>query len=450
MSFGLLHFVVTGALAAASGSEQAAPFLRLDKPTRGVLAAGFELERDTEVRIEALGLVESTGLGRSLWPFGRSEETGKERPYIVRAWILDGATRKPVWMQEADPSVIEGGSSRLRRADARIRLVAGPYELYVSSEVEGERSEKTARSQPWWQQTIEYLSGDFEPLVTQCFAALSADSLRPSDVKRHEVDGDLPGALIRLNRTGDSALRSAGFELRGPATLRLYGILEQVPGSDEASDFGWIVDAATRRPVWQCWRGDHAHAGGAAKNRLVDETVRLEAGRYLLSYGTDDSHSFPSFNASPPHDPFNWGITLMPGPGFEPASFTTFTPETPDPLVALTEVGDNETLERPFHLDRDANVRVHAMGERTSHGRLADFAEIVEPRTGTAVWKMSAADTIPAGGSRKNRLFDGLVRLRRGDYVLRYRTDDSHSYPHWNAPAPFEPRQWGVSLFPAD
>jgi hypothetical protein len=297
---------------------------------------------------------------------------------------------------------------------------------------------------------MEYLSGDFEPLAAQCFAELSADSLRPSDVKRHEVDGDLPGSLIRLNRAGDSELRTGGFELRRPATLRLYGILEHVPGADEAADFGWIVDSATRRPVWQSWKGDRPHAGGAAKNRLVDETVRLEAGRYLLSYGTDSSHSFASFNASPPHDPFNWGITLMPGPGFDPASFTTFTPGKPDPLVALTEVGDNETLQRPFRLDRDASVRVHAMGERTNEGRLADFAEIVEPRTGKAVWTMSAADTIPAGGSRKNRLFEGLVRLPRGDYVLRYRTDDSHSYPHWNAGAPFEPRLWGVLLFPAD
>ena len=51
-------------------------------------------------------------------------------------------------------------------------------------------------------------------------------------------------------------------------------------------------------------------AGGAKKNRKVDEVIHLPAGKYLLFYNTDGSHSFNDWNADPPDDPIHYGITL--------------------------------------------------------------------------------------------------------------------------------------------
>src|SRR3989442_15846994 len=53
----------------------------------------------------------------------------------------------------------------------------------------------------------------------------------------------------------------------------------------------------------------------------------------------------------------------------------------------------------------------------------------------------------PAGGADKNRMFDGVVTLPAGNYVLRYRSDGSHSYDDWNADPPDDPESWGISVF---
>ena len=39
--------------------------------------------------------------------------------------------------------------------------------------------------------------------------------------------------------------------------------------------------------------------------------------------------------------------------------------------------------------------------------------------------------------------------LAAGDYVLHYRSDDSHAFDDWNAPPPFDPESWGIALYAA-
>ena len=55
-----------------------------------------------------------------------------------------------------------------------------------------------------------------------------------------------------------------------------------------------------------------SEAGGADKNRLFDGTITLPAGRYVLHWESDDSHSFEDWNADPPDDPDAWGISVLP------------------------------------------------------------------------------------------------------------------------------------------
>ena len=53
----------------------------------------------------------------------------------------------------------------------------------------------------------------------------------------------------------------------------------------------------------------------------------------------------------------------------------------------------------------------------------------------------------PPSSARKNRSVESTIRLPAGAYVLRYRSDGSHSYSDWNSDPPDDPESWGISVF---
>jgi len=63
------------------------------------------------------------------------------------------------------------------------------------------------------------------------------------------------------------------------------------------------------------------------------------------------------------------------------------------------------------------------------------------------VWEMTAENTTFAGGAAKNCRYDGAIDLPAGDYIVHYRTDDSHAYGDWNAAPPFDKNAWGITLY---
>jgi len=90
-------------------------------------------------------------------------------------------------------------------------------------------------------------------------------------------------------------------------------------------------------------------------------------------------------------------------------------------------------------------VRIYAIGEGDGDD-MADQAWL-EDAAGKRVWSMDRARTLHAGGSVKNRLIDERVSLPKGSYALRFRTDDSHAYGHWNSDAPWDPEHYGVTVY---
>jgi len=62
------------------------------------------------------------------------------------------------------------------------------------------------------------------------------------------------------------------------------------------------------------------------------------------------------------------------------------------------------------------------------------------------VWEMTMRNTHHAGGARKNRVFDGEVKLDTGRYVVHYQTDGSHAYGDWNDRRPPDPHGWGITV----
>ena len=192
-----------------------------------------------------------------------------------------------------------------------------------------------------------------------------------------------------------------------------------------------------------------AHAGGAEKNRLFDSTLHFAAGSYLVYYRSDGSHSYNDWNAAPPAEDRYWGVSVFPASGrLNPADIAPYQrPGRPTTaaVVRLNHMGNDASARRLFSLSEQARLRILAVGEGRD-GEMFDYGSI-EDADGRTVWEMKYDETEPAGGSEKNRVFDGVITLPAGSYVLRFRSDGSHSYEDWNDDPPDDPESWGIAVF---
>ena len=122
----------------------------------------------------------------------------------------------------------------------------------------------------------------------------------------------------------------------------------------------------------------------------------------------------------------------------------------PDDLVKLpviaqiVQVIDSEDKSVAFNLPSSQSVRIFAIGEGQG-GEMFDYGWIEDDK-GSRVWEMKEPQTTRAGGAAKNRKVDVQINLPAGNYKLRYKTDDSHSFDHWNALPP-EINFWGITVY---
>ena len=115
------------------------------------------------------------------------------------------------------------------------------------------------------------------------------------------------------------------------------------------------------------------------------------------------------------------------------------------PLVAqIVEVLDNEDKTVPFTLASNQGVRIFAIGEGQP-GEMFDYGWIEDDK-GSRVWEMKEPQTTHAGGAGKNRQVDVVVTLPAGNYKLRYKSDDSHAFDHWNSLPP-DINFWGIAVY---
>jgi CubicO group peptidase (beta-lactamase class C family) len=123
----------------------------------------------------------------------------------------------------------------------------------------------------------------------------------------------------------------------------------------------------------------------------------------------------------------------------------------PDDLVKLpviaqiVQVLDNEDKSVAFSLPASQDVRIFAIGEGQA-GEMFDFGWIEDVDKGSRVWEMQEPKTAHAGGAGKNRKVDAVITLPAGNYKLRYKSDDSHAFDHWNSLPP-EINFWGIALY---
>jgi hypothetical protein len=411
-------------------------FIRLDDFAAGELQmTGFELPRKARVQVEAVGA--RLGYGRDLSAY---------------AWILDSDTRQTVWVLDRENSSRVDNESWLRRGSESLELDPGRYEVYAYAT-------PTWRIENWGHFSgVDgvriFLSGhhdgddserDYERALDKCSVTLTCADLTQKEIGKFQPTGEMAGALMQHNRLGDEEFVHTAFRLDKPMQIVVYAIVELPEEWESAADGGWIVDATTRERVWEPDHRNTRPAGGDEKNRVFRDTIQLKAGTYELYFGTDDSHSWKKFNANPPYDPPNWGITLLPGDGFDRSAFKELAPPVRKPVVDLTRARNGESLEQPFRLKREGELLVYAEGEFGDDG-FADYGWIQKASGGGTVWEMTEDNTLPAGGAEKNRLFDGRVKLPAGDYVAYYVTDDSHAYRRWNSDPPYDRDAWGLTV----
>jgi len=393
----LLLLVVTAAPAAAD------EIIRLEEPDLYDLQMrGFELANDATLEIEAVGRW-PRGSHRDWddmfrkWGWGDEDDTRLS----VYAWILDSETRDAVWVMTARDTDREDRSRTLRHLQDDIELPAGRYELYFYSghgwyadfmeraDDRGWRWSKSGRHDYDLDEEVE----DIEADLRECFISVALEG--SGSARDFEPDGVIDDALVRMTGLQDGEMRSQGFRMKSDGELLAYVLVEHPVDDMDAADFAWIVDLDSGEWAWDSSSRRGRYAGGASKNRYFRSRVRLDAGNYVLYYGTDDSHSLERFNSNPPYDPLNWGVTLSAGTDFSASDFETFEAPTRGTAdIDFSQARDSEFFEQPFRLADSGELRIYALGEMDTDGwQFYDYGWIADATSGETVWEMDDRNT---------------------------------------------------------
>jgi len=403
--------------------------------------AGFSLNSKKTVDIEALGA------GADRWVKKIQNFQQDEYNLFAYAWILNADSREMVWRMTVDNTEEDGWSEWNRRFDGEVELEKGDYEVYFSAIEPDYFSfdggflnfdkiiKKIFRDEDWWENHAE----DWSLSITGIDEIYSATDVKKFQRKQKET------TIVDLTYAKNNYFENRGFTLNKPAVVQIYSIGEGFKG--KMYDYGWIIDADSRKKVWVMKDTHCESAGGAVKNRVVKETIKLDAGDYLIYYKSDDNHSSRKWNANPPYDPFFWGISVrMADEDFDPSIISKYVEKKKEAIVSITRVGDYAYKEEGFEVSERSKVKIYALGEGRS-GDMFDYGWITEANTGDIIWKMRYKHTRHAGGTSKNRLFEDIITLEPGQYIVHYQSDDSHSYEDWNQRKPQNPEMWGITIY---
>jgi hypothetical protein len=429
-------------IAAFSAIAQEQEISLRDFAPDAIQCAGFTLNSDRSIQIEAVGAGGDKTIKRTRNNFADPQNM------FAYAWIIDARTRKLVWRMTPHNTESDWwGAKYNRKFEGEVELKKGEYELYYSAfrlnylaTEDGYFSlkklwEKVWGDDDWWADNADKWYVNIRN-VDQVFEENAVKKYQKA-IKR--------SAIINITNVGESRNIQRGFSLKKPINARVYAIGEGWEG--EMFDFAYIVDANSRERIWEMEEYDTEHAGGALKNRMIQEEIELDAGNYLVHYQSDVGHSYENWNSNPPYDPYFWGITLSGvDENFDKSIVYTYEESKGEVIVKLDRLGDYEERFEGFALEKPIKVRVYAIGEGRD-GELFDFGWIEDARSGRRVWEMIYRDTEQAGGDTKNRRFDDVINLDKGSYMAFFRTDDSHSYKDWNTTPPLDPEGWGMKIY---
>jgi hypothetical protein len=447
----LMRAALAGGLLAQAGvavGQSAVVDLKDFRP-REIKSVVFSLPSAQDLRVEAVGAESDNNRGTFSWvtTMWNGRNDGRRDPWMGNAWILDLTSRRVVW--ELSSATTERGRRSTRAFAGTVRLPAGTYEAFYAPFPNMFWTDDNGDTNAA-QRFVNWLADEgFDEFKLTIRGSAQALAGTEAERARHAFES---GAVVTLRGNGGQKFLQTGFILSRPTQVDIYA--EGEAREDSEFDSGWIINADTHEKVWKLTWRDSAAAGGAEKNRMARISKTLPAGRYAAFYATDDSHDPSQWNSAPPHDPQAWGLLIRVleaeagGAGASVKSSAYEHVPANATIVALTKVGDGESRSRGFTLTRAMDVRIYALGEGRQD-RMFDYGWIVNSATHQKVWEMRYADTESAGGDAKNRAFDRAIRLEKGDYVVHYVSDDSHSFDDWNAAAPSDGQHWGITLLAA-
>jgi hypothetical protein len=380
-----------------------------------LIRGGFSLAEPMTLHIYALG------------------EAVSDREPADFGWIVNTADRSRVWELRGSRSVPAGGAKKNIKFAGDITFNKGNYVVYYISD--------DSHSSADWND-----APPDDPL--NWGITLSAtDEREKKKFKPYQYNED-QNVIVSITKVQNDETRTEGFTLKEDSKIRVYAFGERSNSRRILADYGFITDVKTRQKVWAMDVDQAYHAGGASKNCYVDEVITLPKGSYTVTYTTDDSHAYDGWNASPPFDPEHYGITLMgAGERFNTSIVSKYVEQRDKNVIAqIIRVRDNADKEERFKLDRTTKVRVYALGEGQDR-QMFDYGWIEDAKGGNTVWEMTYSMTFHAGGGRKNRMVNTTILLDRGEYILHYVSDDSHSYSSWNVDPPEDQQYWGITLF---
>lgn len=454
--------MVVFALAVTLNAESV-QFVKVRDFRKGELyCKGFEVKKPTSIHINAVGAGSNNGNGMSAY-----------------AWIIPTGGLEPVWIMDNQNTDEADADDRLREYDRNLELEPGEYQVYfyagpvnswdvnfsfdwkqfkqaledVKKEL-GKKAEDLAKLEKQlkdgnWNVTIDSdWSKEMQELLAEYRLEISGDN---RDIRSTTCSYTSDRVIAEILHPDHEQYTSVGFSLAKPMDIEVQAIGEIPDWSDSYADYGWIVNADTRKREWSMADENLRWAGGGEKNKMARRTLRLEKGNYLLYYVTDDSHSYHDWNCPPPYNPEAYGVRVTAVAKSDLASVSTYRESSSQmALLSIVRAGDDFMEVKPFRVKQDCDVRVYALGEySTGSGDFTDYAWIERMGDSRPFWLMQERNTEPAGGAKKNRLADEVVTLPKGDYVLGYVTDDSHAYGAWNSAAPYDQKNYGVTLFAA-
>jgi hypothetical protein len=380
-----------------------------------VVKKGIAVAKDVALRIYALGE-------------GRSRDE-----MFDYGWIVNRETRERVWEMTYRNSQYAGGAHKNLVFQREVHLPKGTYDLVFCTD--GSHSSEDWNAMP-----------PADPFNYGVTISLIHAKDR-SSVKMIEPENLAVNAIVQLTKVRDSDFKSYAFSLSASTALHIYGLGES---SDHRrmADYGWITNAKTHERIWSMDEHESYHAGGATKNRLVDEIITLPKGNYIATYQTDDSHAYHAWNADPPFDEEHWGLTIRgSGKDFNAVTVKAYADEREEGVLAqLIRVRDGSQVQKNFTISAPMKVRVYALGESDGH-EMADYGWIENVKTGKTEWEMTYRMTTAAGGAHKNRMVSTTILLQPGEYAVHYETDGSHAFGEWNDDPPEDQLHWGITLY---
>jgi hypothetical protein len=208
-------------------------------------------------------------------------------------WILNAHTRERVWEMSADKAQYAGGAEKNLRQVETIHLPPGEYIASFATDDSHSPSDWNA--------------------APPCDPGLYGLTLAvPNDAEAAQVVPmpiKAPGPILaEVLRVKDEEDRSASFTLAHDQAVRVYAIGEGV--RNQMADWAWIEEARSGKTVWTMEFPRTHPAGGALKNRMIDERLSLPRGTYILHVKTDDTHAYGDWNSAPPRDAEHYGATV--------------------------------------------------------------------------------------------------------------------------------------------